>query len=80
MQGLLFDVRQDIVNPAAYLPLAVAALGIAGPLPSPTAGRQKAVGLFVVEAAQGELLEIVLALQLPGGLACRLHGRQQERD
>ena len=35
---------------------------------------------LVVEAAQGELLEVVLALRDPRRLAGRLHRRQQQRD
>jgi len=31
-------------------------------------------------AAESELLEVILALGPPGGLACRLHGREQEAD
>jgi len=57
-----------------------AAVGIAAPRVSPAAGRQGAVGPFVGETAQGQLLEVVLALRLPGRFPRRLHRRQQQRN
>ena len=39
-----------------------------------------AVELLEIEHRQPELLEVVLALRLPRGLAGRLHRRQQQRD
>ena len=47
------------------------------PQPQPPVGR-KPLDLLVIEAAQGELLEVVLALHLPGRLPGRLHRRQQQ--
>ena len=34
----------------------------------------------MLQKRQADLLEVVLALQLSGGLARRLHRRQQQRD
>ena len=65
MQGLLFDERQHVVQPAAWLMLVVAHVRIARPSPSPPAAGQPLQQVLVVHASQGELLEIVLALQLP---------------
>ena len=66
--------------PAAGLPLVEAAVGIAGPAqPQPPVGRKPCM-LLVIEAAQRELFEVVLALQLPRRLPCRLHRRQQQRN
>ena len=47
---------------------------------APAAGGKKAVSVLVIEAAQGELFEVVLALHPSGGLPRRLHRRQQQRD
>ena len=49
------------------------------PQPQPPAGN-RLLDLLVVQAAQGDLLEVVPALRLPGGLPRRLHRRQQQRD
>ena len=42
--------------------------------------RQVAVGALEVEDAQADLLEVVDALGAAGGLAGRLHRRQQQAD
>ena len=80
MHRLLLDIRQDIVDPSARLTPVVPPVGVAGPGISPAIGRITPRGVLVVQATQGELLQIVLALHLPGRLAGRLHRRQQKRD
>ncbi len=76
----LFDVGQQVVQPSAGLILTKASISVAHPVISPAAGRVVAVGAFVVHAAQGELLEVVLAGIAAGRLAGRLHRREQQRD
>ena len=44
----------------------------------PAAGWEEPLGLFVVQASQGETLEVVLALRPPGRLPCRLNPRQHQ--
>ena len=61
VQCLLLNVRKDVEKPAAGLVLREALVGIAGPPESPAAGRQEALLLLVVEAAQCELFELVSA-------------------
>ena len=78
VQCRLLDEGQDIVDPAAGLTAVVAAVGIALPTPNPAARGQKAPRLFVGEAAERQLFQVVLALHLPRGLAGRLHRRQQQ--
>ena len=80
VQRLLLDIGQDVVDPSARLAPVVPAVGVARPGISPAAGGKPPGGLFVLQAAQGELLEVVLALHLPGRLAGRLHRRQQQRN
>ena len=70
VQPLLLDVGQDR-HPPAQQPLAV--LADDGP-------GEMAVGVVVVVHRQGDLLEVVDALRPPGGLARRLHRREQQRD
>ena len=56
------------------------AVGIARPHIHPAAGRQPFVEAFVMEAPEGQLLEVVFALHLPRRLAGRLHRRQQQSN
>ena len=65
VERLLLDIRQRGEVPAARLLLTRAAVGIPAPLPVPPAGREKPVSLLMMEHRQGELLEVVGALQLP---------------
>jgi hypothetical protein len=77
---LVFDEGKDVEQPAARLSYVESPVGVADPAVSPAPGRQVLVELFVVDHAQGELLEVVLALDPARGLACRLHRRKQQRD
>ena len=56
-------------------PTAVAGSGLITP-----PERERAVGVVVVVQGQADLLEVVDALGAAGGLAGRLHGRQQQAD
>ena len=56
------------------------AVGVARPAETPAAGGKPFRQAFVVETAQGELFEIVLALHLACRLPRRLHRRQQQRN
>ena len=78
VQHLLLNIRQDVIDPTTRLVLAGPQVGVAGPIGSPTVGRQPLRQAFVVETAQGELLDVVPALRHPGRLAGRLDRRQQE--
>lgn len=80
MQRLLFDVWQDVENPTARLSPVVVAIGVSGPGMSPSARRETAVGFFMAQAAEGELLQVVFALYLSGRLTGRLDRRQKQRD
>jgi len=55
----------------AVVVVVVAAVGIADPIVAPAAGREEAVGLFVVERAQGHLLQVIYAhgIRLPQNTA-----------
>ena len=46
----------------------------------PAAGREGVVGVVVAVEGNTNLLEVVDALDPPGGLAGRLHRRQEQRD
>ena len=80
VQGLLFHVGQNIEDPAARLLAVESPIGISDPILAPAAGRKETLGLFVVQASERKLFEIVGALQTPGRLTRRLHSRQQQRD
>ena len=80
VQRAQFHVRQAVVEPAAGLSGAESLVGIADVAAAPTVGREPTVRRLVIHAGQGELLEVVLALQSPGRLPRRLHGRKQQRD
>ena len=77
-QSLLLEIGHDVVDPAARLLLAGAAVGIADVEMAPTVGGITSGGVGVVIDRQGELLQVVLALNLASRLACRLNGRQQQ--
>ena len=79
VQGGLLDVRQDVVDPAARLPLVESAVRIADPIPAPAAGRQVVLDVVMVMERQGKLPQLVLALRAAGRFASRLHGRQEQR-
>ena len=61
MQGLLFDVGENVVAPASGLLYAEAAIWIANPGISPPAGRKPTVCLLMLQTSQGKLLEVVAA-------------------
>ena len=77
---LLLDKGQNVVQPAGRLPLAVAQVGVAGPIGAPTVGRQPFGGAFMVQAAQRKLLHVVGALRHSRRFPRRLHRRQQQGD
>ena len=52
----------------------------AGDVTVDPARRERVVTVTVVMQGQADLLEVVDALDPPGGLSGRLHGRQQQRD
>ena len=72
--------KEGCCRPTARLAPVVAAVGIARPGPSPPTGRESFGLALVCEAAQGKLLDVVLALHHPCRLPRRLHRRQQQRD
>ena len=80
MHRRLLDEGQDVVQPSARLAPVVPAVGVPRPAEAPAAGGISFREAFVVQTAQGELLEVVLALRLPRRLAGRLDRRQQQRD
>jgi hypothetical protein len=80
VQGLLFDVGQNVVYPTAGLAPVVPTIGVAHPEASPAAGRIMSIGLLMVQTSEGELLEAILALYSPRGFPRRLHGWQQQRN
>ena len=59
MHRLLLDKGQDVVQPAGWLPLAVAQVGIAGPIGAPAVGRQPLGGAFMVQAAQASCFTLL---------------------
>ena len=77
MHGLLLDVRKDVVNPPTRLTPVGSEVRVARPTICPAVRRKPARGAFVLEAAQGELLEVVSALPDPRRLARRLDGRSK---
>ena len=80
MQGLLFDVGENVVAPASGLLYAEAAIWIANPGISPPAGRKPTVCLLMLQTSQGKLLEVVAALRSPRGFTGCLYRREQQRD
>src|SRR5207302_1856762 len=74
------QVGQDLVEPAAHLALAAAAVGVADPVPAPAARGQRSGGVVRHAAGQADLFEVVGALDACGRLADLLHGGQQEAD
>ena len=62
--GLLLGVGKDVVDPSARLAPVGSAIGVAGPAPSPAAGRKSPGDAFVIQAPQGKLLDVVLALRI----------------
>ena len=69
MHGLLFNIRQDVIRPSAWLSLARAVIRIAGPGVRPASGRKIGVGRFVLPRSDGQLLKIVGTLGSPARLA-----------
>ena len=79
MYGLRFKIREDVEHATTGLLQAITAVRVADPGPAPAAARKKADRLFVMEAGQGKLLQMVLALNPPRRFPGRLHGREQNR-
>jgi hypothetical protein len=77
--GLLLEVGKDVVNPSTRLASVSSEVHIARPTLSPAARRKPARGALVLEAAQSELLKVVLTLPDPRCFPRRLHRRQQQR-
>ena len=80
MQIRQAHIGKDVEMPAAGLSLVEAAVGISHPPPAPAAGRQKLVGLLVLEARQRHLFEVVGTLDSPCRLAGCLDRRKQQGD
>ena len=80
-QDLLFEVRKQADEDAAADEVAVGREQAIRPaiLAGHSVGID-AVTALVIRERQAELLEVVDALSPASGLACRLDGRQQERD
>ena len=62
MHGGLLNVRQDVVKQAARLSPISATVGVTNPRVAPAIGGKSLHNLLVQQTAQGELLEVVLAL------------------
>ena len=80
VEGGLFDEGQQAVIPAAGLLSAEALVGVADPTLRPAAGWKLAGDLVVVECAEPELFEVVLALRAACGFARRLDGGEEQCD
>jgi hypothetical protein len=74
------DRGQDAVGPAAGLGAAEAAVGVAGPASAPAAGWEEALLVEVLEAAEGELSQVVAAGDSSCRFPGRLHGREEQGD
>jgi hypothetical protein len=72
----LFDVGQDRPDPGDAHTVA----GICWEVNPITARRQGVHGIVMVVQSQGDLFDVVLALQASRRLPRRLHRRQQQRD
>ena len=64
VQRLLLDIGKDVENPSARLMPLGPQVGVARPPIAPAVGRQPLVGAFMVQAAQGQLFELVAALRI----------------
>ena len=64
MQVPLVQIGQDAVDPTAGLPHAESVVGISDPTPTPATAWQKAIGRFVLQRRQRELLDVVGALRV----------------
>src|SRR5262245_49563918 len=78
MQSALLYEGEQIVNPAAWLSLAVAAIRITYPAPAQTAGRKVLVQVVMGMTRYAHLVQIVRTLCPVGRIANDLHGGHQE--
>jgi len=78
VQRRLFQEGQQGVPPGARLVGPGAAVRVTHPQESPSARGKEPVLLVVLVCGQGDLLQVIGALQPSGRLACRLHGRQKQ--
>ena len=75
----LLKIGKDIGNRLNHFVHRKAVVWIAAPERPRAPGWKEPLDLLVIEARQGDLLEIVPALRPPRGFAGRLHRRQQQR-
>jgi hypothetical protein len=73
------DVRQQAIDPSTGLPSTVTSIWVAYPPISPPVAGKTTVSRMMRLKCQGQLVDLILAVDIPGGLPRSLHRREQYR-